>query len=122
MAVRIEGVGVLVCDDGHAEVADDDLAGHLLTAMDGQLLTARSRPLRHDDACGDCGGLLTMPGRSTQTPVVDAAGPTVVTMTPSLPMVRCPDCGREQVPSAVGRALVDLVLVVVDAVGGTGRT
>jgi len=116
VAVRLEGVGVLVCDDGHAEVVDVDLAERLSAAIDGQLLTARNRPLRRDGACGDCGGILALPGRTTETPVVDDTGPTVVTLVPTMPMVRCPDCGREQVPAAVAGTLADVVRAVVQAV------
>lgn len=113
MAVRLEGVGAWVCDDGHAEVADGRLAARLLDAVDAQLLSARNRPLRHDDACGQCGAVLTLPGRTTETPVIDDTGPTVVTLTPTLPMVRCPSCGREQVPATTSQALTDLVRAVV---------
>ncbi len=118
VTARLEGVAVLVCDRGHREVVDRDLARRLLAAVDAQLLVARPRRLRRDDACGDCGAVLTMPGRTTETPVVADGGPTVVTLVPTMEMVRCPDCGREQLPTATGSTLHALVEALVAAMGG----
>lgn len=116
VTARLEGVGVEVCPDGHARAVDDRLAERVHRALAGQVLLAQSRLLRREDACGDCGAALTMPGRRTQTPVVDDGGPTVVTLVPDATMVRCPDCGREQFSPAVAAALDDLVDALVAAV------
>lgn len=117
VTARLEGVVVLVCDDRHREVADRDLAAHLHAGLADQLLVARPRRLRREDACGACGAVLTLPARRTQTPVVVDDGPSVVTLVPDLPMPRCPDCGREQVAPSTDRTLHALVEALAAATG-----
>lgn len=121
VTARLEGVVVLACDDGHHEVADRDLAAHLHAGLADQLLVARPRRLRRDDACGGCGAVLTLPARRTETPVVVDDGPSVVTLVPDLPMPRCPDCGREQVAPTTSRTLHALVEALAAAVGATAH-
>lgn len=121
VTLRLEGVGAWRCDAGHVEAADRTLATRLRAALATQVVQARRRRFRGVDRCGLCAADLTMPARSTETPVVDDTGPTVVTLTPTMPLVRCPQCGREQVPSEVGgvlQDLLDLVVADVDDLGG----
>lgn len=119
--VRVEGIGVLVCAAGHAEVVDETLADHLVDRLAEQVLVAEHQRLRRRDVCGHCGAVLTMPPRITETPVVDDAGPTVVTLTPVAPMVRCPDCGREQYIAAVAGLLAELTRAAVADLEKSGR-
>ncbi len=66
---------------------------------------ARQRRLRRE-VCDSCGAALTMPVRRTVRPVsVEAPDLPVLTVQIDLPMTRCPDCGRDQVP---GRSQPDL--------------
>ncbi|MBY5163181.1 hypothetical protein [Salsipaludibacter albus] len=116
VVLRLEGVGVEVCDDGHVTVVDDGLADHLVASLRGQLLVAGRRRLLRRDTCGNCGEDLALPPRTTETPVVDDDGPTVVTLVPVAPMVRCSACGREQYVAAVADRLEALVPRAVTAV------
>lgn len=120
VALRLEGVGVEVCDDGHVAVVDRDLATHLRTSLHGQVLVSGRRRLARRDTCGHCGEDLGLPPRTTETPVVDDDGPTVVTLVPVAPMVRCAACGREQFLASVASRLEALVprAVAVVASGG----
>lgn len=113
VTARLAGVAVRVCDDDHVTVVDDDLAARLVAAMDTQLVGATRRRLRRDDVCGVCRAPLTLPGRTTETPVVDDTGPSVVTLSPTMEMVRCPSCGAEQLPTEVAGALRDLLPTLV---------
>lgn len=118
VATRLEGVATWTCEAGHHEVADPDLATRLHAAVADQLLVARPRRLRHDDACGDCGAVLALPPRRTETPVIVDGGPSVVALVPNLAMLRCPDCGREQVAASTDQTLHALVEALAAAVGG----
>lgn len=111
--LRVDGVVVDRCATGHATVADDDLAERIVAAVDERLLVSRSRMLRSDDACGDCGGVLSLPGRATEVPVPFTAPSGVVTPTLAMTMVRCPDCGRDQVPASVRDVLPALAAAAV---------
>lgn len=105
VTARLDGAVAWRCDDGHVALVDHDLAARLGRATDAQLVTARRRRLRRDDACGACGEPLTLLGRRSETPVVDDTGPSVVTLSPTMPMVRCPACSTEQVPVEPAAAL-----------------
>jgi hypothetical protein len=111
--LRLDGVAVWQCPRGHTTIADPDLAPRITTAIDDTLLVAHPRRLRRGAACGDCGAALTLLGRETDTPVPFSSPFGVVTPTVVATMVRCPDCGREQLepdaPAAVTR-LVDACL------------
>lgn len=115
VTARLEGVAAWVCESRHVEAIDPTLVPRLRGAVSTQLVTAQRRRLRRDDACGRCGQALTMPGRRTETPVVDDSGPDVVTLSPTMVMVRCPACGTEQVPHGVAMALDALLPVLVRA-------
>lgn len=115
--LRLDGVGVYVCDRGHATVADDEVAARVVAAIRDGLLQARRRRLRRHDACGDCGADLVLLGRRTDTPVPTTTPFGVVTPTLDATMLRCPDCGREQLPPDVVARLPALVEAAVATVG-----
>lgn len=112
--LRLDGVGVLRCEAGHTTVADPDLATHVQTAIDDRLLVARTRRLRRDSVCGNCGASLTMPGRRTDTPVPFATTFGVVTPTVVATMIRCPECGREQLDPDTRAAIAPLLAAALD--------
>jgi uncharacterized protein with PIN domain len=105
VAVVVEGAGELVCPEGHhREPASPDVLRSLRDAAGRDILVSQRTRLRRQLRCGVCEAELTVPGRRTtrsvSAPVPDAG---VVRATFDLPMLRCPDCGREQVPEEVGR-------------------
>lgn len=90
------------CDQGHRrEVAA--LAGELAERVARALGVAERPRMRRQDRCVDCGATLTMPVRRTQrTVTVEDLPLPLVTVILDVPSTRCPDCGREQVPSRSG--------------------
>jgi uncharacterized protein with PIN domain len=112
VAVVLEGADELVCPEGHHhEPAPPDLLASLQRATGHDVLVSRRTRLRKQLRCGACDAELTVPGRRTtrsvSAPVPDVG---VVRATFDLPMLRCPDCGREQVPEEVGRRDLPAVL------------
>lgn len=114
--LRLDGVGVYRCEVGHTTIADHDLEQRILTAIDDRLLTSKSRLLRRNDTCGDCAAPLTLPGRRTEVPVPFPSPFGVVTPTVVTTMVRCPECGRDQLPRGVADLLPRLVRAAIDQV------
>jgi len=106
------------CAQGHD-------GGPVLTAEHGRdqvaasIAVARPRRLRSGELCGACGAALTMPTRRTVWPVTltGADGRVAVTLTYDVPATRCPDCGRNQVPT---RSADDLVAVLDDLLRAPG--
>lgn len=88
------------CPDGHdaGPVVGRARAHAEVTAA---VAVAKGRRLRAGDACVVCGAALTMPVRRTVWPVTitDPDGRVAVTLTYDVPATRCPDCGRDQVPT-----------------------
>ncbi|HKJ55190.1 MAG TPA: hypothetical protein VJ978_04320 [Nitriliruptoraceae bacterium] len=107
--LRLDGVAVASCEAGHVELVDDSVADRALAAIDDGLLVANRPRLRRGDRCGDCGATLTLPGRRSDTPVPFASPFGVVTPTVIATMVRCPECGREQLAPDARDALPTLV-------------
>lgn len=105
LGVLVEGADVLACPEGHQrEEVVADLADRLVAAAREELLAARSGRLRRRARCGACGTDLTVPGRRTVRSVSTAVpGLGVVRLTLDLPLLRCPGCGREQLPAEVAR-------------------
>lgn len=115
-SLRLEGVPVWSCPEGHVELADADLAARIVSAVEERLLVASSRRLRRTDACGDCGAPLDLPGRATEVPVPLATPHGVVTPTLLVTMVRCPACARDQLDRPSHRAVPALVAAALDHV------
>lgn len=108
VAAATEQRPVVACPHAHA-ASPPEVVGAAMDAAEASIPRARSRLLR-GDACSGCGTALTMPVRRTERNVtVEAAGWPPFTLRFDLPVTRCPDCGREQVPS---RSQEDLVVVV----------
>lgn len=116
--LRLDGVGLYRCVAGHTMIADHNLAQRILTAIDDHLLTSKSRLLRRNDTCGDCEAALTLPGRRTEVPVPFPSPFGVVTPTMVTTMVRCPECGRDQLPRNVADLLPRLVSAAIDQISG----
>lgn len=114
--LRLDGVAVWQCPKGHTTIADPDLAARITKAVGDGLLVARPRRLRREPACGDCGAALTMPGRRSDTPVPFSSPFGVVTPTIVATMVRCPECGREQLEPDAPAAIDLLVEACLDHV------
>ena len=107
LTVTLEPVTVTVCAQGHMVVGLD--AAVVTPRVREQVTVARRRRLGRTDRCGACEADLVMPGRGTQTPVPVVVDGEVVTVLLECVMVRCPDCGREQVPSRVDADLEEVV-------------
>lgn len=73
-------------------------------ALDDRLVIAsRTRRPRSDDRCGECGTVLDLPLRATtRSLTVETVGGAPFTVTLDLPLGRCPECGCDNVPSALG--------------------
>ncbi|MCC5948300.1 MAG: hypothetical protein JJT89_07565 [Nitriliruptoraceae bacterium] len=108
IAALVERRPVVACDADH-ERSPGDIVGTAMDAVDAAVPRARARLLR-DDACGSCRSVLTMPvRRSTRAVTVEPSSAPVFTIRLDLPLVRCTDCGLDQVPS---RSQEDLTVVV----------
>ena len=119
VVVRIAGLAEAVCPSGHVTRVPRGAAEAARGAVDAQLLRAQSRGVvRRREVCGDCGADLVLPPTRTERAVpVDVAG-RVLTIVVGAPMLRCPDCAREQLPASVAGALPTLVDATVEAAGG----
>lgn len=108
--IRVVDLRIVHCpDNGHLGVAPRDIADRAGVVVGETLVHATRRRLRRTDHCGDCGEELTLSGRRTEVPVpVTVADGTVLVLVDT-DMVRCPACGREQVPVDAGRELPRLV-------------
>lgn len=110
--VTLTPVTIGTCPAGHRTVTPR--VDVVVTQIRDQLTVARRRRLGRNDRCGDCGADLVMPPRHTQTPVPVVVDGEVTTVLIECTMVRCPDCGREQVPSAVDADLEAAVSMAVE--------
>lgn len=82
--------------------ATADLRAALDRALDAGLTFARSRG--RFDRCGVCAQLLDLPARaSTRAVTVEPELSGLFTLTFTLVLVRCGDCGMENVPSGLHR-------------------
>jgi hypothetical protein len=119
---------VLSCSRGCRGAASDSSSGLVEATrralLDG-LITARPRRTRRrlwraapdtvrgadpatgpGDRCGACASVLGMPLRATSRAVtVEPAGSAPFTVMLDLPLGRCPDCGGDNLPAALARAL-----------------
>lgn len=119
VTVRVQGLAVARCDDGHATVRPDRAAGRLSTEVGTRLLVAERRGLvRRQDHCGACGAALVLPSRVTDTPVPTDLDGQVVTPIVDAPMARCPDCGLEQLPPDVADRVDRLLRACVEEAAG----
>jgi hypothetical protein len=107
LTVTLEPVTVTACPRGHMAVRP--AATDVSSRVREQMTVARRRRLGRADRCGECEADLVMPARDTQTPVPVVIDDEVVTVLLECPMVRCAECGREQVPSQVDALLEDVV-------------
>jgi uncharacterized protein with PIN domain len=105
VAAVVHGADQLVCPEGHHhEELVADLADRLTSAVREQIPGADRTRVRRRLRCGCCDAELTIPGRRTQRSVsTRVPGVGVVRLTFDLPMLRCPGCGREQLPAEVAR-------------------
>lgn len=115
--VRVHGLARARCPSGHATTLPVDATPRAVAEVEVMLLVADTRGVvRRREVCGACGGELALPPRRSHRPVsVDVDG-RVLTLIVESPMVRCPDCGREQLPRHVGTALADLITAAVASV------
>lgn len=112
--VRIQGLARATCPAGHATTLPAEAATHASAKVDEMLLVSHVRGLvRRREVCGDCEADLGLPPRNSHRPVSLDVDGRVLTVIVESPMVRCPDCGREQLPVHVGAALPDLVTAAV---------
>lgn len=101
VAVLLERRPRWACPAGHAggATARAETDGAILGGAREGLPVAQRGRLRRPDRCLACRAELTLPGRRTlRTVSVVVAGAGVVTVTFDVPMLRCRDCGTEQLP------------------------
>lgn len=116
--VRIQGLARATCPAGHATTLPPDAAAHAGAKVDEMLLVSTTRGLvRRREVCGACEGALDLPPRNSYRPVSLDVDGRVLTVIVESPMVRCPDCGREQLPVHVGAALAELLTAAVAQAG-----
>lgn len=116
--VRILGLARATCPAGHTTTLPAEAAAHASAEVDEMLLVSVTRGLvRRREVCGVCEGELALPPRNSHRPVPLDVDGRVLTVIVESPMVRCPDCGREQLPVHVGAALPDLLTAAVAQAG-----
>ena len=124
VTVYVAPVPVAVCELGHRQ-AVPGLVDELASGIQERVLTATRKGWRREPRCGQCAAPLTMPAYSTEVPVPVALPGGVVTVTLATRMVRCPDCGRTQLPvesSAAWRGAVEAaVRFAVEARDGSAQ-
>lgn len=121
IAVHGERLTILHCGCGHVEVPAE-LGRATRAACDDALPSAR-RALLRGERCRSCGSALSIPGRRTTRAVtVSPETVPVATLRFDLPMLRCPNCGLDQVPYRARHdvvvALSALFQAAVDRVSG----
>jgi hypothetical protein len=107
VTLRLDPVPATRCPNGHVRPLDG-VAAAISDELLASLLVAQRRRLRRREQCGACGARLDLPPRGTETPVPVRFSGGVITATLEAPFVRCPDCGREQLPTTVAKAIPDL--------------
>lgn len=105
--LRLDPVPATRCANGHVRPLDG-VAAAVTDELLASLLLAERRGLRRQERCGACGARLDLPPRGTETPVPVRFSGGVITATLEAPFIRCPDCGREQLPTAVAEVIADL--------------
>lgn len=101
VAIRLLGMPLLRCRRGHREFLTGDLDLVLAGAVERHLVHAATVRLRRYDRCAACAARLDLAPRTTERPVPVEVPGGVVTVIVEGPMVRCGECGQEQVPSDV---------------------
>ena len=102
VAASVDPRGDLVCHRG----CDTTRASvdAVLAAVEGQLLIADGRP--GAGSCATCGSSLDLPMRSSARSVtVEPPSGAPFTLTFTLPLVRCGDCGMDNVAPGIEAAL-----------------
>ncbi len=112
VSATVEGVRETACPDGHDPLAAvPELVAALGGAVDRELLVARRTRVRRTLRCGACDAALTIPGRrTTRSVATTVTGSGVVRVTLDVPMLRCPECGLQQLPPEVAADDVPAVL------------
>lgn len=103
VSALIENHPELACPEGHVvPQPGPEVARVLTSAVSAQLVTARRTRFRKALRCGSCDAELTIPGRRTDRSVSELV-PTlgVVRLVLDVPMLRCPECGTQQLPEEV---------------------
>lgn len=118
VTVRVQGLARARCDAGHATTLPTDASTHAIARVDEMLLVSAVRGMvRRREVCGACDGALDLPPRNSHRPVSLDVDGRVLTLIVESPMVRCPDCGREQLPAHVGAVVPGLVAAAVEQAG-----
>lgn len=116
ITVSVDPRTVLTCPKGCGS-SDDTLRVAIGRAMRERLLLATGR--RTAAHCGRCGGVLDLPMRATTrsaTVESDGAGPFTVTF--QAPLIRCGECGGDNVPPELTDDLERIALETC-GIGGT---
>jgi hypothetical protein len=117
VTVYLAPVPVVLCERGHRQ-ALPGLVDELTSSIDEQVLAATRKGWRREPRCGQCAAPLTMPAYPTEVPVPVALPGGVVTVTLATRMLRCPDCGRAQLPAEADAAWRGAVEAAIDDAEG----
>lgn len=111
MSAVLENHPTLACPEGHEVPQPDAQVGEVLAAaVSDQLVTARRTRLRRTLRCGSCEAEITMPGRRTTRSVSElVADLGVVRLVLDVPMLRCSDCGIQQIPEEVRGDVAEVI-------------
>jgi hypothetical protein len=116
VVVRVAGLAVATCSAGHRHRLPQGAVDAALAAVAEQLQVTRTRGLlSRRDMCGDCGADLRLPAWHSERPVPFDVDGRVLTVHVRAPMVRCPECAREQLTAAPARVLPDILAAAVEA-------
>lgn len=101
----------LHCPEGHdVPQPDGRVSEVLVNAVAEQTVTARRTRFRRALRCGSCDAELTIPGRRTDRSVSEIVPDLgVVRLVLDVPMLRCPECGQQQLPEEVRGHVEDAV-------------
>ncbi len=114
--MRVQGLAAARCPAGHTSGLPVEATPRAVDKVAEMLLVSGTRGVvRRRAVCGACEADLTLPARHSDRPVSLDVDGRVLTLVVECPMVRCPDCGREQLPAHVGEALPDLIAAAVDS-------
>jgi hypothetical protein len=111
--VVVEQLPMLECERGH--VSRPQVVDAARAAAEVPVATPGGVFARRRMRCGSCGEVLTMLGmRTLRSVTVTSAHLPPFTMTVDLPMIRCAECGVQQMPPD---AATDLSVVLADLLG-----
>jgi hypothetical protein len=113
VTLRLTPIPLTVCGRGHRAPLSG-LADAVVTAIPGRVPAAVVKGVRRREHCGVCGAVLSLPARASTKPVPFEFAGGVVTATVEGPLVRCPECDRDQLTHGVAGRLGAAVAAAIE--------